>query len=103
MLARLIASGSMLLAILQAAWALTAVPPSVPFLDLRVINSTAIYANFTSPLSNGGSPITGYKLEWDTDPGPPELPPLTPPPFPRHAATARPAQRPSATATPNIP
>lgn len=38
------------------------VPPSVPFLDIKVVSNAAIYANFTAPLSDGGSSITGYKV-----------------------------------------
>ena len=51
--------------------------PSQPFLDLTVISGDAIRADFFSPLSDGGSAIHSYKVEWDTDPGLPEIQTLT--------------------------
>lgn len=85
---RLFAPAMVLLAMLQSTWAATlgnvlffhvrltqpphhvftfsvavaTVPPSVPFLDVKVVSSTAIYVNFTAPLSDGGSSITNYKV-----------------------------------------
>lgn len=36
--------------------------PSAPFLDLTVLSDSSIYANFSAPLSDGGSAINSYKV-----------------------------------------
>ena len=51
--------------------------PSQPFLDLTVISGEAVKVDFFSPLTDGGSAIHSYKVEWDTDPGLPEIQTLT--------------------------
>jgi len=51
--------------------------PTAPFLDLTVQSQSSIYSNFSAPLSDGGSAINSYKLEWDTDPGVQEVQSIT--------------------------
>jgi hypothetical protein len=51
--------------------------PTAPFLDLTVLSGESIQANFTAPLSDGGSAINSYKLDWDTDPGTQEVQVIT--------------------------
>jgi hypothetical protein len=43
--------------------------PTSPYLDLSVLSGNTIRAEFTPPLSDGGSSINSYKVDWDTDPG----------------------------------
>ena len=43
--------------------------PTSPYLDLSVLSGESIQAFVTPPLSDGGSSINSYKLDWDTDPG----------------------------------
>jgi hypothetical protein len=53
--------------------------PSAPFVDLTVLSSDAIRANFSAGnelntdkstlVTDGGSAIHSYKVEWDSDPG----------------------------------
>jgi len=47
--------------------------PSAPFLDLTVLSGTSVRTNFSAPLTDGGSAITSYKIDWDTDPGVKEI------------------------------
>ncbi len=51
--------------------------PSAPFVDLAVLGSDLIAVNFSAPLSDGGSAINSYKVEWDTDPGVHEVQTIT--------------------------
>eukprot|EP00981_Chlorochromonas_danica_P003361 scaffold644_cov168-Ochromonas_danica.AAC.53 len=51
--------------------------PSSPFLDLTVLSQSSIYANFSPPLTDGGSAIYQYKVEWDPDPGVQEVQEVT--------------------------
>lgn len=63
---------------LQFSWAVIALDvPGAPFLDLTVLSQSSIYANFSPPLSDGGSAINSYKVEWDTDPGVQEVQSIT--------------------------
>jgi len=43
-----------------AVWGLET--PSAPFLDLTVQSQKSIYANFSPPLTDGGSAIHSYKV-----------------------------------------
>ena len=43
--------------------------PTAPYLDLTVLSGDTIQASFTPPLSDGGSSINSYKVDWGTDPG----------------------------------
>ncbi len=36
--------------------------PSAPFLDLTVQSQSSVYANFSPPLTDGGSAIHSYKV-----------------------------------------
>jgi len=51
--------------------------PASPFLNLAVISGSAINSSVLPPLSDGGSSIHSYKLEWDTDPGVQEIQAIT--------------------------
>jgi hypothetical protein len=51
--------------------------PSAPFLDLTVLSSSAIQANFSAPLSDGGAAVDSYQLQWDTNPGVQEVQTVT--------------------------
>eukprot|EP01032_Pedospumella_encystans_P021111 gene21111-23955_t len=51
--------------------------PTAPFLDLTVLSDSSVYANFSAPISDGGSAINSYKVEWDTDPGVQEVQAIT--------------------------
>eukprot|EP01036_Dinobryon_divergens_P022354 gene22354-30602_t len=53
------------------------VVPSAPLLNLSVISNSAIVSSILPPLSDGGSAISSYKLEWDTDPGVQEIQTIT--------------------------
>lgn len=41
--------------------------PGAPFLDLTVLSQSSIYANFSPPLSDGGSAINSYKVSYRLD------------------------------------
>jgi len=47
--------------------------PSSPFLDISVLSGSSIRTKFLPPLTDGGALISSYKLDWDTDPGTPEV------------------------------
>jgi hypothetical protein len=51
--------------------------PTSPYLDLSVLSGDTIQASFTPPLSDGGSAINSYKVDWDTDPGKHEVQMIT--------------------------
>lgn len=36
--------------------------PTAPFLDLTVLSDSSVYANFSAPISDGGSAINSYKV-----------------------------------------
>ena len=34
----------------------------------KPLSSSELYVNYSAPLSDGGAPMQGYKVEWDTSP-----------------------------------
>jgi len=53
------------------------VPNSPASVDLTVLSGDTIRVEFTPPLSDGGSAVSAYKVEWDTDPGTYEIQTVT--------------------------
>ena len=43
--------------------------PSTPFVQLNVLSNSAVGVNVSLPISDGGSAINSYVVEWDTNPG----------------------------------
>jgi len=43
--------------------------PSTPFVALNVMSNSAVGVNVALPISDGGSAINSYVVEWDTNPG----------------------------------
>jgi len=58
----------------DSSWTVPGPPASV---DLTVLTGETIQVNFTAPLSDGGAPVSAYKVEWDTDPGTQEIQTVT--------------------------
>lgn len=45
------------------------VPDAPETVDLFIAGDTSLRVDFTPPVSDGGSQVTSYKVEWDTEPG----------------------------------
>lgn len=54
-----------------------AVPDPPAYVGLSTISDTQLGVAFTPPASDGGSAVTSYKVEWDTDPGVQEIQTIT--------------------------
>lgn len=51
--------------------------PQPPFLSLAPINANSALAMLSPPVSDGGSPILSYEVDWDTNPGQREVQSIT--------------------------
>ena len=51
--------------------------PERPFLELSQINGNSALATLGPPVSDGGSPILSYEVDWDTNPGRREVQSIT--------------------------
>ncbi|CAN0319926.1 unnamed protein product, partial [Hapterophycus canaliculatus] len=45
------------------------VPEAPARVDLDVMSGDEVAVTFSAPLSDGGSAVQSYEVEWDTDPG----------------------------------
>jgi hypothetical protein len=46
-----------------------AVPEAPEAATVVPLSGTELYVEFNPPLSDGGSQVTGYRVDWDTNPG----------------------------------
>ena len=52
--------------------------PSLPQAPtVEIYSNTEQHVSFSPPASDGGAQITSYTVEWDTDPGSPEIQKIT--------------------------
>lgn len=51
--------------------------PFAPFLDLTVLGGDEVQVDLSPPLSDGGTAITSYRVDWDSNPGTHEVQTIT--------------------------
>lgn len=65
------------LIVFAAATSASVVPEQPSAASLHVISNTELQLDFLPPVSDGGSEVTSYLVEWDTDPGTTEVQTIT--------------------------